>query len=145
MITPMSILADIIEESVLNLTGIDIDGFDARFDSSMTATDDRLYDILQVNPILELLHLFIYFAGSFVGYYMLIKQALSIGLYYIMGYFSIIFSLIPGNEKSFLNWSLSFLAILLWEPFIIILKYLVILTRIESESFTSFLLLLPFK
>ena len=138
MITPMSILADIIEESVLNLTGIDIDGFDARFDSSMTATDDRLYDILQVNPILELLHLFIYFAGSFVGYYMLIKQALSIGLYYIMGYFSIIFSLIPGNEKSFLNWSLSFLAILLWEPFIIILKYLVILTRIESESFTSF-------
>lgn len=138
MITPMSILTEIIESSILNLTGIDINGFDGRFNSAMTTTDDRLYDILQINPILELLHLFIYFAGSFVAYYMLIKQALSIGLYYIMGYFSIFFSLIPGNEKSFLNWSLSFLAILLWEPFIIILKYIVILTRIESESFTSF-------
>ena len=139
MMVPKSILTDIIESSILNLTGTDIIGFDGRFNSAMTTTDDRLYDVLQINPILELLHLFIYFVGSFVAYYMLIKQALSIGLYYIMGYFSIFFSLIPGNEKSFLNWSLSFLAILLWEPFIIILKYLVILTRIESEDFTSFL------
>ncbi len=138
MMTPMSILTQIIEEAILSLTGIDTAGFDGRFNSSMTRTDDRLYDVLQINPIMELLHLLIYFVGSFIASYMLIKQSLSVAVYYIMGYFSIIFSLIPGNENSFKNWSLSFLAILMWEPFIIILKYLVILTRIETVSFTSF-------
>jgi hypothetical protein len=138
MLTPMKILADIIKQSILDLSGIDITGFDARFDSSMTRTDDRLYDVLQVNPFMELIHLLIYFVGSFVATYMLIKQTLTLAIYYVMGYFSVMFSLIPGNEKSFTNWSLSFLAILLWEPFIFILKYLIILTRIDSQSFTSF-------
>jgi hypothetical protein len=138
LITPMSIISQVIENSIVDLTGIDSDSFSAKFNSSMTRTDDRLYDVLQINPILELLHLIIYFVGSFVSYYMLIKQSLSIGIYYVMGYLSILFSLIPGNEKSFLNWCLSFLAILLWEPFIVILKYLTILTRIDSTSFTSF-------
>lgn len=138
MITPMKLLTDIVKESVLNLSGIDATGFDGRFNSSMTRTDDRLYDVLQINPLMELLHLLIYFVGSFVAAYILIKQALTIAIYYIMGYFSLIFSLIPGNERSFMNWSLSFLAILLWEPFIIILKFLIILTRIETVNFTSF-------
>lgn len=142
LITPMSILGEIIRESILNLSGIDATGFDGRFNSSMTRTDDRLYDVLQINPFMELIHLLIYFVGSFIATYMLIKQALSIAIYYIMGYFSIIFSLVPGNEKSFTNWSLSFLAILLWEPFIYILKYLVILTKIETVSFTSFFVIL---
>lgn len=138
MISPMKLLGDIVKGSVLNLSGVDATGFDGRYSSSMTRTDDRLYDILQINPFMEILHLLIYFVGSFVAAYMLIKQALSIAIYYIMGYFSIVFSLIPGNERSFMNWSLSFLAILLWEPFIIILKYLIILTKIESENYSSF-------
>lgn len=142
LLTPMNILGEIIRESILNLSGIDATGFDGRFNSSMTRTDDRLYDVLQINPFMELIHLLIYFVGSFIATYMLIKQALSIAIYYIMGYFSIIFSLVPGNEKSFTNWSLSFLAILLWEPFIYILKYLVILTKIETVSFTSFFVIL---
>lgn len=142
MLTPMNLLSEIIKDSILNLSGIDATGFDGRFNSSMTRTDDRLYDVLQINPFMELIHLLIYFVGSFVATYMLIKQVLSIAIYYIMGYFSIIFSLVPGNEKSFTNWSLSFLAILLWEPFIYILKYLVILTKIETESFTSFFVIL---
>lgn len=138
MISPMKLLGDIVKGSVLNLSGVDATGFDGRYNSSMTRTDDRLYDILQINPFMEILHLLIYFVGSFVAAYMLIKQALSVAIYYIMGYFSIVFSLIPGNERSFMNWSLSFLAILLWEPFIIILKYLIILTKIESENYSSF-------
>lgn len=142
MLTPMNLLSEVIKEAILNLSGIDATGFDGRFNSSMTRTDDRLYDVLQINPFMELIHLLIYFVGSFVATYMLIKQALSIAIYYIMGYFSMIFSLVPGNEKSFTNWSLSFLAILLWEPFIYVLKYLVILTKIETESFTSFFVIL---
>lgn len=138
MLTPMKLLTEIIKDSVLSLSGIDATGFDGRFNSSMTRTDDRLYDVLQINPFMEVLHLLVYFIGSFVGVYMLIKQSLSVAIYYVMGYFSVIFSLIPGNERSFLNWSLSFLAILLWEPFIIILKYLIILTRIDTINFTSF-------
>lgn len=138
MITPMKLLADIVRDSVLNLSGIDATGFDGRFNSSMTTTDNRLYDVLQINPFMEILHLLVYFVGSFVATYMLIKQALSIAIYYIMGYFSVMFSLIPGNERSFMNWALSFLAILLWEPFILILKYLIILTSIDTEGFTSF-------
>lgn len=138
MITPMQLITDIVKDSVLDLSGIDATKFDGRFNSSMTRTDNRLYNVLQVNPLMELLHLLVYFVGSFIAAYMLIKQALSIAVYYIMGYFSLMFSLIPGNERSFLNWSLSFLAILLWEPFIIILKYLIILTKIETVSFTSF-------
>jgi len=138
LITPMNILTDIVKDSIHNLTGINATGFDARFNSSMARTDDRLYDVLQINPIMELFHLLIYFVGGFVGSYMLIKQALTLAVYYIMGYFSIVFSLIPGNENSFKNWSLSFLAILLWEPFILILKYLIILTRIDTNGFSSF-------
>jgi hypothetical protein len=138
MLTPMRLLTDIIKKSILDLSGVDVTGFDGRFNSSMTRTDDRLYDVLQINPFMELLHLLIYFVGSFVATYMLIKQSLTVAIYYIMGYFSVMFSLIPGNEKSFTNWSLSFLAILLWEPFIFILKYLVILTRIDTQGFASF-------
>ena len=138
MIRPMQLLADIIEQAILSLSGLSINGFDARFDSSMTRTDNRLYDVLQVNPFMEVIHLFIYFVGSFVAAYMLIKQALTMAIYYVMGYFSIIFSLIPGNDKSFFNWGLSFLAILLLTPFIMILKYLIILTRIDTQGFTSF-------
>lgn len=142
MLTPMNLLSEVIKEAILNLSGIDATGFDGRFNSSMTRTDDRLYNVLQINPFMELIHLLIYFVGSFVATYMLIKQALSIAIYYIMGYFSMIFSLLPGNEKSFTNWSLSFLAILLWEPFIYVLKYLVILTKIENENYTSFFVIL---
>lgn len=142
MLTPMKLLTDIVKQSILELSGIDISGFDGRFNSSMTRTDDRLYDVLQINPIMELLHLLIYFVGSFVATYMLIKQSLTIAVYYVMGYFAVMFSLIPGNERSFTNWSLSFLAILLWEPFIFILKYLIILTRIDSKSFSSFFVIL---
>lgn len=138
MLTPMKLLADIIKQSILDLSGLDITSFDAKYGNSMAKTDDRLYDVLQINPFMELFHLLIYFVGSFIATYMLIKQALTIAIYYIMGYFSVMFSLIPGNEKSFTNWALSFLAILLWEPFIYILKYLVILTKIDTGSFTSF-------
>ncbi|MCX2681918.1 hypothetical protein OOZ15_18345 [Galbibacter sp. EGI 63066] len=138
MIKPMGLLTDIVKQSILNLSGIDITGFDGRFNSSMTRVDDRLYDVLQINPFMELIHLFVYFVGSLIASYMLIKQALSIAIYYFMGYFSLTFSLIPGNERSFLNWALSFLAILLWEPFIMVLKYLIILTRIDTENFSSF-------
>lgn len=138
MLTPMKILTDVIKQSILDLSGLDITGFDGRFNSSMTRTDDRLYDVLQVNSFMELLHLLVYFVGSFVATYMLIKQSLTLAIYYIMGYFSVMFSLIPGNEKSFMNWSLSFLAILLWEPFIFLLKYLIILTKIDADDFTSF-------
>lgn len=138
MLTPMKLLTDIIKQSILDLSGLDITGFDGRFNSAMTRTDDRLYDVLQINPFMELLHLLVYFVGSFIATYMLIKQSLTLAIYYVMGYFSVMFSLIPGNEKSFTNWALSFLAILLWEPFIFILKYLILLTRVDSQSFTSF-------
>lgn len=138
MLTPMKLLADIIKQSILDLSGHNIDSFDLKYGQSMAKTDDRLYDVLQINPFMELFHLLIYFVGSFIATYMLIKQALTIAIYYVMGYFSVMFSLIPGNEKSFTNWALSFLAILLWEPFIYILKYLVILTKIDTGTFTSF-------
>lgn len=136
MIRPMGLLSDIIEISILEVTQMDINEFNTRFDSSMTTTDPFTYDIIQITFYMEMIHLLIYFVGSFVASYMLIRQALTIAIYYITGYFSLILSLIPGNDKSFFNWGLTFLAVLLWSPLIMILKYVIIITRIYEDEVT---------
>jgi hypothetical protein len=144
MITPIDLLTDIIRSAIKKTSTYKEHGFNFEeyFSKVMKYTDPNLFEITEILPFFEILHLLIYFIASFVASYMLIKQAITIAIYYIMGYFSLIFSLIPGNEKSFYNWSLSFLALLLWGPFIVILKYIVILTKIDQVDFTSFFVIL---
>ena len=136
MITPMDVLAKAIEHAVDVVLDPSAEPgtLDDKYKAVIEQTDENLYDVLQVHPIMEGIHLVIFFVGSLVASYMLLKQALTIAIYYIMGYFSLLFSLIPGNEKSFYNWSLSFLALLLWRPFIVLLKFIVHLTKLDAEN-----------
>jgi len=136
MITPMEYLAKAVEYAVVDVLdpGAELGVLDVKYKAVIEQTDENLYDVLQIHPIMEGVHLVIFFVGSLVASYMLLKQALTIAIYYIMGYFSLLFSLIPGNEKSFYNWSLSFLALLLWGPFIILLKFIIVLTKLDAQN-----------
>lgn len=139
MIVPTRLLTDLITDTILQVSGGDITAFNDSFSNVMVANDPNIFNALQINPILEFIHLIIYFIAGFIANYMLLRQVINLAIYHILGYFSIIFSLIPGNENSFKTWALTYLSILLWGPFIFIIKYLAILTRINSTSFQSFL------
>lgn len=139
LIVPVKLIGDVIIDTILQVYGGDITQFNDKFVSGMHRVSDDTFTVLQVNPILELFHLVLYFVGGFIANYMLIRQLVTLGVYHILGYFSMIFSLIPGNENSIKNWILTYIAVLLWRPVIYMIKYLTILTNIDSESFSSFL------
>ena len=117
----------------------DITAFNSNFSNTMSTVDGNIFNALQINPFLEFIHLILYFIAGFIANYMLLRQVINLAIYHILGYFAVIFSLIPGNENSLKSWIFTYLAILLWAPFIFIIKFLAILTRIDSTSFSSFL------
>jgi len=139
LIRPTRLLTNLITDTILQISGGDITAFNSSFSNVMVATDSNIFNALQINPILEFIHLIIYFIAGFIANYMLLRQVINLAIYHVLGYFAIIFSLIPGNENSIKTWILTYLSILLWAPFIFIIKYLAILTRIDSTSFQSFL------
>ncbi|MDB9836025.1 hypothetical protein OAC51_03880 [Flavobacteriaceae bacterium] len=138
LIKPTTFINRIVQHSIIDVSGGDITAFKSNFRSAMSATDTNTFTALQINETLEFVHLIIYFIASFIANYMLLRQVINLAIYHVFGYFSLMFSLIPGNENSFKTWVLSYLAILLWAPFIFLIKYLAILTKIGVESFQSF-------
>lgn len=139
LIKPTRLLNDLIVDTILQVSGGNITAFNSKFSNIMVANDPNIFNALQINPMLEFLHLIIYFVAGFVANYMLLRQVINLAIYHILGYFSIIFSLIPGNENALKTWILTYLSILLWAPFIFIIKYLAILTQIDATNFKSFL------
>lgn len=139
LVKPARFLNQLVIDTILNVSGGDITAFNASFFDTMRTVDNNIFNVLQLNPILELIHLVLYFIAGFIANYMLLRQVINIAIYHILGYFAVLFSLIPGNENSLKTWLFTYLAILLWAPFIFIIKFLAILTRIDSTSFSSFL------
>ena len=139
LIQPTQLINQLITETILHVSGGDITAFNSSFFNTMRTVDNQIFDALQLNPFLELIHLILYFIAGFIANYMLLRQVINLAIYHVLGYFAVIFSLIPGNENAFKTWVFTYLAILLWAPFIFIIKFLAILTRIDSTSFGSFL------
>jgi len=139
LIQPSQLLNQLITNTILNISGGNITSFNDSFFDTMSAVDGNIFNALQINPFLEFIHLILYFIAGFIANYMLLRQVINLAIYHILGYFAVIFSLIPGNENSLKSWIFTYLAILLWAPFIFIIKFLAILTRIDSTSFSSFL------
>lgn len=147
----VDILSDIIKHSAYSVTGRSPADFEQSFQSAIThvqgtgADGNGVYDVLQINPFLELLHIIIYFVASVVGGYILMRQLLMIFVYYVLGIFVLPFSLIVSNERILKSWFFGFLSILLWEPILTILKVIIVLLPVGNTEFTNVILSIAFQ
>lgn len=90
-----------------------------------TGGSTGIFDILQVNPLLELIHLVIFIVSSLVIIYIYFKQLVVKSIYYVIGIIVLPLSLIPGNEKAINKWFFGYLSVLLWIPLLHILMYII--------------------
>jgi len=146
--TPIDLIGEIIDKVAYKIsdTSGDADAFESAFRKSIThvqsngADGSGVYDIMQINPFLEIIHLLIYFVASVVGGYIMFRQLITEYIYLILGVFVLPFSLIIGNQKVLGSWFFGFLSVLLWLPVLKILKMIIILLPVTTTSFTDVLL-----
>ncbi|MBQ4820586.1 hypothetical protein [Aquimarina sp. MMG016] len=148
LVVPTNIVIDITEEAAVKVTrSSNIVDFNNRFQLSMENVQSTggagagIYDILQVNPFLELIHLIILFISSIVAGYILLRQLILKSIYFILGVFVLPFSLIPGNQDIIKKWFLGFLSVLLWIPILNILKTIIVIINNNLGSGFSNVLL----
>lgn len=145
------ILSEIIKQGAYKVTGRSPGDFEQAFQTAIThvqetgADGNGVYDVLQINPFLELFHIIIYFIATVVGGYILLRQLLMIFVYYVLGIFVLPFSLIISNERILKSWFFGFLSILLWEPILTILKVIIVLLPVGKTEFTNVLLSIAFQ
>lgn len=137
---PMEIIDLIIDQGVTGISwptptvdpGVPVGTIQERFEAVMTYVDLAaspglgIYDILAINPTLELIHLLIYLTALVVGYYMLFRQIVLIAIYYITGTIALPFSLIAGNQATAGNWYFGFISIMMWKPMLKIMQVIII-------------------
>ncbi|WP_162800927.1 hypothetical protein [Chryseobacterium sp. KLBC 52] len=147
----VDIVSEIVKHGAYRVTGRSPADFEQAFQSGIThvqgtgADGNGVYDLLQVNPFLEFIHIIIYFVASVVGGYILMRQLLMIFIYYILGMFALPFSLIISNERILKSWFFGFLSILLWEPILTIMKVIIVLLPVGNTAFTNVLLSVAFQ
>lgn len=140
------IVSAIIKHAAQGVTGKSGNAFETSFQTSIThvqgtgADGNGVYDVIQINPFIEIIHIIIYFIASIVGGYMLFRQLIMIYIYYIVGLFVLPFSLIVSNQKALQSWFLGFLSILMWEPILNIIKTIIILLPVSTTDFSNVLL-----
>lgn len=139
LIEPVNLITGAVEQGALTVTGaFDTDKFQEYYQDTMTTVQDTsvnedgsegdgVFDFLQLNSYLELMHLIIFFAARVVGGYILLRQLVYKGIYLVLGIFVLPFSLIPGNGGVVKKWFFGFLAVLLWLPVLKILQTIIIL------------------
>ncbi len=148
---PVELVTDIIQYSVQQVTKKDIIQLNDIFHEKIThvqntgADGNGVYDILQVNPFLEVIHIIIFFISSVVGGYILFKQLILKYIYYVLGVFILPFSLIVGNQKIVSKWFFSFLSVLLWTPVLSIIKVIIVLIPLDTTEFSNILLSIAFQ
>ena len=102
-----------------------------------TAAGAGVFAILALSSGLELFHLFLTFAASAVGMYILVRQVIVMSVYYILGVFAIPLSLIAGNQSVFASWFFGFLSVLLWLPVLNVLMYIIKEIQLDQLIFTN--------
>lgn len=144
IIKPIGIVNEIIIEGAGDVGGGAPGSIQNEFRDKITYTQDTggadgggIYDIIQVHPFLEFIHLIVFFIASVAGGYILFRQLIVKSLYLILGPFALAFSLIVGNEKVIVSWFQGFVSVLLWLPILSILQTIIILLPIESTEFSD--------
>ncbi len=143
---PMGLLADLIAETTKQISGFSGVGFDKAFRDGITHVQTEggegagVYDVIQINPALETLHLVIYFIASVSGFYIIFRQFMTKYIYYLLGIFVLPFSLIIGNQRALSNWFFGFVSVLLWTPILNIIKMIIIILPVKEQTFGNVLL-----
>ncbi|SHJ29960.1 hypothetical protein [Aquimarina spongiae] len=151
LFSPTDIIADVTENAAHYVTKVgDAKEFEDSYNGSIThiqdsnadGSGDGVYDVLQINPFLELLHLIIFFIASVVAGYIMLRQIIYKAIYFVIGVFALPLALIPGNQDVLKKWFFGFLAVLLWIPILTILKTILILVHNNTASggFTQILM-----
>ena len=129
IIKPIMLLQEILEDAAKAQFG---SNFDADFMTSITNTYQGtpsvpgVFQFIGTFPVLETIHLIIYFAAMVVAYYMLMRQVIFASIYYVLGTLALPLSLIVGNQGVLGGWFFSFISIMLWGPVLIILKCIIV-------------------
>lgn len=151
LIEPVGYITQITEQGALAVTGAaNRQEFEEQSQNTITniqdtsvnpdgSTGDGVYDILQMNPGLEFMHMLLSFIARIAIAFMLLWQLVYKGIYLVLGIFVLPFSLIPGNGDVVKKWFFGFLSVLLWVPILEILQTIfIILARVTgSGSFFS--------
>ncbi|MCK8521180.1 hypothetical protein M0D21_06360 [Aquimarina sp. D1M17] len=151
LFSPTDIIADVTENAAHYVTKVgDAKEFEDSYTGSIThiqdsnadGSGDGVYDVLQINPVLELLHLIIFFIASVVAGYIMLRQIIYKAIYFVIGVFALPLALIPGNQDVLKKWFFGFLAVLLWIPILTILKTILILIHNNTAAggFTQILM-----
>jgi hypothetical protein len=141
ILRPMGIIDAIIAEALAPIGSPA--SIDTAFDTGMkyvfpgSAGIPGVYDIVAINPFLEVLHLIIYFAATVVGFYILLRQVVIAAIYYVIGLLALPLSLAIGNQSVMGSWFFGFISIMLWEPILRILKGIIVELQVPSVTFTS--------
>ncbi len=153
LFSPTDIIAGITEEAAQRVTNSpSAQAFEDSYSSSIThiqdtstnqdgSQGDGVYDVVQVSPFLEVMHLIIYFIASVVAGYIMLRQLIYKGIYFVLGIFALPLAMIPGNQDVIKKWFFGFLSVLLWLPILTILKTILILIHNNSgQGFAQVLL-----
>ncbi|WP_340200100.1 hypothetical protein [Ascidiimonas sp. W6] len=136
LLTPMFIVDEMVSNG-FNVLGAE-PARETLFNTGMsyvypgTAGIPGVYDIIAINPFLEVLHLVIYFAATAVGFYILLRQVVIASIYYVIGILALPFSLIVGNQSVLGSWFFGFISILLWGPILHIMKGIIVALNVEN-------------
>ncbi len=144
LFSPTDIIADVTENAAVYVTKVqDGEALEESYNSSITyiqdsnadgSDGDGVYDVLQINPFLELIHLIIFFIASVVAGYIMLRQIIYKAIYFVIGVFALPLALIPGNQDVLKKWFFGFLAVLLWLPILTILKTILILVHSNTAD-----------
>ncbi len=141
---PADILNDIVIDGASKVGGGAPGSIQTQFRDKITYTQGTggadgggVYDIIQVHPILEFMHLIVFFIASVAGGYILFRQLIVKCIYLMLGPFVLAFSLIVGNEKILGSWFQGFISVLLWLPMLSIVQTIIILLPIETTEFSN--------
>ncbi len=94
-----------------------------------------IYDIVQINPFFEFIHMVVFFFASAVGFFMLCRQLVAIKMLYLIGPLALTFSMVPGNFGTLQKWWASYMSVSLWKPIYYIMMAL--LEHVSSLNGTS--------
>lgn len=126
--------ADLVNEIITDAGGTVSGNYNQDFVDAIThiqdsggslASSSGIYDILQTNPLMEFIHLLIYFIASIAGTFIQFMQLVVSQFYYIIGVIVLPFAIVPGNESALSKWFFGYLSVLLWLPILNIIKIII--------------------
>lgn len=146
LIEPVNIITAITEDAGLYVTGsASVSEFENTYVKGITniqdtstnpdgSKGDGIYDILQISPAMEFIHMMIYFIATIIAGYIMLRQLVYKAIYLILGALVLPLSLVPGNDGIVKKWFLSFFSILMWIPILKIIQTIIIMIHLSISG-----------